>query len=459
MHQIRTALCLAALLIAAFAFPAQAKRADAGYFTAEMPAGWKMESENSSVGFYAPRNGGCLNVFIWTAEGLTRESAKKEAAERANGSAVKPLGAGYIYADGSGGRAWVVTDKDFFCEFATDKPIKNLAAFMATFKADDTPGVKRFLAEANKPEVLAWLSFESDAMAGGPAAEKNGAGKQDADDESFVDTGDFSVTKPKDWLFRMEEGVAAFRAPEDAHSIMVFVTKHENAKLDAIIKEQAGEGTEVRKLPGGRSYIYEDASGARVWGMLAKDGQFCEITVDSRFGGTAAFLASMKPGDGAPGMKEIISAAGSPETAAWLDFAPAGKAAAPAKEKKDGAKAPAAKASRTFKGNGLTAEVPAGWSTKIEKNMVTFMADDSSAGLLASVMQLSSDNHKNFVEFSKKSAKTLGGTKIRAAEGMVEFSTKDATGVFSQYGKKALLLMFFGNSAKQQDLAASVVPD
>ncbi len=455
MKQARTFFCLAAVLILASAFFAQAKQVSQGYFTADMPSGWKMESENSGVGFYAPKNGGCLNAFIWNIEDATRESAKKEATERANGNAVMPLGGGYIYKDHGGGRAWVITDKGIFCEFSADKAIAGLEKFMGTFKPDNTPGVKRFIDEVRKPEVISWLSFESDPFSAAKAEAKGGddappAGAGDADDRT--DVGDYSVQTPKDWMFSQEESMTAFRAPEDAHSILVLTTMYENGKLDAIIKEQAGKNTEVRKQPDGRSYMYEDASGSRVWGMLSKNGQFCEITVENEFEGTGAFLASMKPGDDAPGMKDVIKAANSPEVVAWLSFAPE-KAAAPAKAKESRAKA------RPFKGNGLVATVPPGWSAKIDKNTVVFTADDESAGIVASLLPLPSDKYKDFEAFSKKFAKQLGGSNIRSAEGMVEFQTKDATGVFSQYGKKALLLMLFGETDEQVNLSSSIVPE
>ena len=186
--------------------------------------------------------------------------------------------------------------------------------------------------------------------------------------------------------------------------------------------------------------MYEDPSGARAWGMLTKDGLFCEISSRDGFDGIKAMLASLKPGKDSPSMAQIIEVANSPEVVAWLSFADGtpenGKAEGGSSG--DGATTP-------FSGNGITASVPAGWKVSVDGGTVNFLSPDQQSGIVTSIFPLKKSDHKGFVDAARQIAKGMNAVNIREAEGNVEFKTKEGhTGIFSQYGKKGLLILLIG---------------
>ena len=111
-----------------------------------------------------------MNIRIRGYDDATAENAETIAREMANDNAMAPLGAGYairyVGADDMVTRAWVLIGAGQTCELSASEPMTGLGPLIATFKpgseAEDEAFAALCIAEAGKPEVVAWLGFASD---------------------------------------------------------------------------------------------------------------------------------------------------------------------------------------------------------------------------------------------------------------------------------------------------------
>ena len=96
--------------------------------------------------------------------------------------------------------------------------------------------------------------------------------------------------------------------------------KYKNPDINEIVDEVLCQ-TPVKMLTD-NTYIYEDASSGRGWGMIAGDGTFAEIGANAAYDGLGGFLAGLKAAAAEKGLATIFTAAeSSKEAAEWLLFA------------------------------------------------------------------------------------------------------------------------------------------
>ena len=259
------------------------------------------------------------------------------------------------------------------------------------------------------------------------------------------DAGAFSAEVPANWTMTKNDETTTFAAPGGSAEFTVILKKYEKPNIKEIIAEWAGQ-TPVKMLSD-VSYIYEDSSGSRSWGMLADDGFFAEIGASAAHDGVVAFLAGLKSAKGEDGLAKIFkAAASSKEAAEWLKFA------TPAFAKADDESEGTPYTHKTF-----TATVPAGWSASEKGETVAFASEATNSFVLVRVLALASDDGKAFTAFAKEQAKKLGGKDIEAGDGVVNFGAdKGAKGMLTQFGKKCLLLIFSGDDPKIDGLVRSI---
>lgn len=265
------------------------------------------------------------------------------------------------------------------------------------------------------------------------------------------DAGEFSAELPDGWYMTQDEEVTNFSTPDASTELVVIVKKYEKPAVNEIIAEWAGQ-TPIKMLTD-NSYIYEDAAGARSWGMVAADGAFAEICATEAYDGLGAFLGSLKAADAEKGLGEIFRAAvSSGEVAEWLTFA-----TPPFAEREDAGSDGEDQESTPYEHKTFTANIPAGWTVEEKDESVVFASEAKDGFVIVRVTALASDDGKAFAAFAKEQAQGLGAKNVTVGEGVVEFTTeKGANGMFTQFGAKSLFLLFGGDSPRIDDLIRSI---
>ena len=115
----------------------------------------------------------------------------------------------------------------------------------------------------------------------------------------------------------------------------------------------------------------------------------------------------------------------------------------------------------SFTGKGIRADVPEGWSTKIDGETVVFAAPGGveKGFVMAAVIPLPSNKHKDFLNMSKELAKNMKGKNVRERNGtIVEFDLPNGVKAVTEgTGKKSLLLgVYLGNHPVSERVLLSV---
>lgn len=265
----------------------------------------------------------------------------------------------------------------------------------------------------------------------------------------------FSAEVPKGWTMTQDEEVTNFSSPDSSIELVVILKKYEKPNINEAIAELAGQ-TQTKKLTD-NSYIYEDSSEARAWGMIAEDGTFAEISATAAYDGLAAFIAGLKAADNEKGLAGIFkAAASSKDVLRWLQFIQPRFAASP-DDNAAGGNDSAEDEGTPFESTTFTAVVPQGWSAAEQGESVLFTSGAKDASVSVRVYTLASDDGKAFAAWAQEQAKALGGKNLTVGEGVVEFTTdKDANGMFTQFDTKSLFLLFSGESPAIGNLVKSI---
>ena len=274
----------------------------------------------------------------------------------------------------------------------------------------------------------------------------------------------FSFDPPAGWSLNYEASMAFLGPPEGDAAVMILEMQFDNGDLPLMARNRAGKNP-LRLLNGGAlGYIFEDSCGGRAWGMMTEDEQFCEISLPRRYEGLARLLAGFKADPEIPGAAAIIRAANSPEVLSWLNYATERFAPpVPPDEPDEGAPWPETK---PFRGYGLTADLPEGWTVARRDDTVVFTSGDGTVSCSVSRFRMEENEWADYDEqedlnaFAKDRARKLGGVNIRAVEGDIEFHLPDGrTGLMSRYGHTCLLLLVAGEGNALTALLPSISPD
>lgn len=123
--------------------------------------------------------------------------------------------------------------------------------------------------------------------------------------------------------------------------------------------------------------------------------------------------------------------------------------------------APVPAATTPFSGKGIRADLPDGWTAKIDGETVVFSASGGvdKGFVMAAVIPLPSNKHSDFLKTSKEIAKNMQGKNVQERNGVtVEFDLPNgAKAVTEGTGRKSLLLgVFLGNDPVSADVLRSV---
>lgn len=275
------------------------------------------------------------------------------------------------------------------------------------------------------------------------------------------DAGAFSAEVPDGWTMTREDELTRFAASDGSVELTVILKKYTKPEINEIVAEGVGQ-TPVKMLTD-NTYIYEDASSGRGWGMIAGDGTFAEIGANAAYDGLGGFLAGLKAAAAEKGLATIFTAAeSSKEAAEWLLFAvppfaeqdnadvgeEGGSDAGDTEEKEKGT---------PYEHKTFTAVVPEGWTAAEQGESVVFASDAKDAFVIVRVFSLASDDGTAFTNWAKGQVKVLKGKNVNAGEGVVEFTTeKGASGMFTQFDKKSLFLLFGGERPQIGNLIKSI---
>ena len=240
----------------------------------------------------------------------------------------------------------------------------------------------------------------------------------------------YSAEIPKGWTYEDVGGEDMFQHERALARITVIITRPETPSLEAILEERASY-EEVKRLPGGKSYIveYGGHESRRAWGMLDDDGTFAEISLGEAFPGMPAFLAGLKAKTGNDGLARIFRAANTKEVADWLRYA------TPHFLDEERGLTP-------YTGHGLTAKLPKGWTATAKDESVVFASPDNGkeGTITVRIFPLPDNEYVTFAAFCKDLMQKMGGTDLMEGELGIGFSLGDDTNVSCRQGYKRCLL-------------------
>jgi hypothetical protein len=280
-----------------------------------------------------------------------------------------------------------------------------------------------------------------------------------------LDAGAFSAELPDGWTMSKEGEMTTFAEPAGPLELMVILKNYGKTDIKEIINEMAGQ-TPVKMLTD-TIYLYEDSSGGRGWSMLASDGIFVDITAGMDYVDIKAFLAGLKAAQGkqSAALTEIFKAASSKEAVDWLGYVtpPFAKSevnsdAGDSSDQGDAGDTGDTEDEGTlYEHKTFAATVPTGWTAAEQGESVTFSSDAKDGFVIVRVFTLASDDSKAFAKWAEVQAKAIGGKDINVGEGVVEFTTeKGANGMFTQFDKKSLFLLFGGDNPQIDNLIKSI---
>ncbi|MDL2290487.1 hypothetical protein LJC09_00055 [Desulfovibrio sp. OttesenSCG-928-F20] len=264
------------------------------------------------------------------------------------------------------------------------------------------------------------------------------------------DAGAFSAEVPNGWTMTKDDEMTTFAEAGGPVELIIILKKYQKQTIEEVMNEMVGQ-TPVKFLAD-NIYIYEDSSGSRGWSMLAADGSFADISVNMNYVDIRAFLASLKAADNEKGLGEIFKVvASSQEVIDWLGYT-----APPFAETENGDDAGADEGT-PYEHKNFTAIVPKEWGFVEQNESVVFSANAKDAFVIVRVFELDSDDGKAFTTWATEQVKALDGKNINAGEGVVEFTTaKGASGMFTQFDKKSLFLLFGGENPQIGNLIKSI---
>ncbi len=300
-----------------------------------------------------------------------------------------------------------------------------------------------------------------------------------------LDAGAFSAELPDGWTMNVEGEMTTFAEPAGPLELMVILKKYEKPDIKEIIAEMAGQ-TPVKMLAD-NIWIYEDASGGRCWSMVASSGTFVDISANMDYVDIKAFLVGLKAVQGKQekALAGIFTAASSKEAVDWLGYVTppfaGGKVHSDASDAGDegdagdsgdagdtgdsGDEGDMSDAGDTgdedegtlYEHKTFAATVPKGWTAAEQNESVVFTSDAKDAFVIVRVFSLVSDDGKAFSKWAQEQVKALGGKNVDAGEGVVNFTTdKGANGMFTQFDKKSLFLLFGGDNPQIDNLIKSI---